>query len=101
MIKPLGNRILITPIVENRSEVLWTPAQLSRWGNGLLATKGVVMEIGPDVLDVKVGEKVHFSDSCGKPCAEGIIIREDDIAFAYEDDFKIEWVGATEVEVTA
>lgn len=100
--KPLGNRILINPIVESRSEVLWTPEQLSRWGNGLLATKGRVISCGPDVDpdSVKPGEMVHFSDSCGKPVPGGIMIREDDIAFVYEDDgIKIEWIGATEVPV--
>lgn len=98
MIKPLGNRILISPIVEERSSVLWTPEQLSRWGNGLLATKGVVLAVGPDVEDVNVGERVHFSDSCGKACADGILIHEDDVAFVYEDEsIKIEWIGAQEV----
>lgn len=97
MIQPLGNRILVSPIVEARSDVIWTPEQLSRWGNGLLAVKGTVLAVGPDVDGVAVGEKVHFSDSCGKPCDDGIVIREDDVAFVYEDDIKIEWVGATEV----
>lgn len=98
MIKPLANRILISPIVEARSDVLWTPEQLSRWGNGLLATKGTVLALGPDVFDVSVGEVVHFSDSCGKPCADGILIREDDVMFAEcGESIKAEWVGATEV----
>lgn len=99
MIKPLANRILIAPIVESRSDVIWTPEQLSRWGNGLLATKGRVLELGPEVYEVKVGEVVHFSDSCGKPCAEGILIREDDVMFVEEEPVKAEWVGAMEVPV--
>ncbi len=101
MIQPLANRLLIAPIVESRSDVIWTPEQLSRWGNGLLATKGRVLEIGPEVYEVKVGEVVHFSDSCGKPCAEGILIREDDVMFVDDEPgtIKAEWIGATEVEV--
>lgn len=101
MIKPLANRLLVAPIVESRSDVLWTPEQLSRWGNGLLATKGRVLEIGPDAYQVKVGEVVHFSDSCGKPCADGILIREDDVMFVDEEPetIKAEWIGAVEVPV--
>lgn len=97
MIKPLGNRILISPIVETRSEVIWTPEQLSRWGNGLLATKGTVLAVGPDVDGVEVGEIAHFSDSCGKPCADGILIREDDVMFVSDATVKAEWIGAEEV----
>lgn len=101
MIKPLANRILVSPIVESRSDVIWTPEQLSRWGNGLLATKGRVLELGPEVYEVKVGEVVHFSDSCGKPCADGVLIREDDVMFVDDEPetIKAEWIGATEVEV--
>lgn len=97
MIKPLANRLLIAPIVESRSDVIWTPEQLSRWGNGLLATKGTVLALGPDVQDVAVGEVVHFSDSCGKPCEDGILIREDDVMFVEEAPVKAEWLGAVEV----
>ena len=97
MIKPLGNRILIAPIVEARSDVIWTPEQLSRWGNGLLATKGRILATGPEANDVFVGEIVHFSDSCGKPCPDGILIREDDVMFVEEEPVKTEWIGATEV----
>lgn len=97
MIKPLANRLLISPIVESRSDVIWTPEQLSRWGNGLLATKGTVLALGPDVQDVAVGEVVHFSDSCGKPCEDGILIREDDVMFVEEEPIKAEWLGAVEV----
>lgn len=97
--RPLANRILIAPIVEARSDVIWTPDQLSRWGNGLLATKGSVLAIGPDVEEVAVGEVVHFSDSCGKPCPDGILIREDDVMFVEEEPVKAEWIGAMEVPV--
>lgn len=99
MIRPLGNRILVSPIVEARSDVIWTPEQLSRWGNGLLATKGTVLAVGPDVDPeaIKVLEIVHFSDSCGKPCADGILIREDDVMFVEEVPVKVEWLGAEEV----
>lgn len=98
MIQPLANRLLISPIVEARSGVIWTPEQLSRWGNGLLATKGTVLAIGPGVHEVAVGEVVHFSDSCGKPCTEGILIREDDVMFVEAGEpIKAEWIGAAEV----
>ena len=101
MIRPLQNRLLILPIVGKRS-FLWTPEQVSRWGNGLLATRGEVIAIGPLVDSVKVGEVVDFSDSCGKAAAENgvkyLIIREDDVMFV-EDELiqSTEWVGATEV----
>jgi hypothetical protein len=99
LIRPLGNRILVSPIVESRSDVIWTPEQLSRWGNGLLATKGTVLALGPEVDPdaIKVGEVAHFSDSCGKPCADGILIREDDVMFVCDASVKAEWVGAVEV----
>jgi len=64
-----------------------------------LATKGRVLDLGPDVYEVKVGEVVHFSDSCGKPCAEGILIREDDVMFIEDEPVKAEWIGAMEVAV--
>lgn len=80
-----------------RSDVIWTPEQLSRWGNGLLATSGTVLALGPEVDGIEVGEVVHFSDSCGKPCADGILIREDDVMFVCDADVKAEWLGAKEV----
>lgn len=85
--------------MEARSDVIWTPEQLSRWGNGLLATKGRVVSLGPecDPEAVHVGEIVHFSDSCGKPCPEGILIREDDVMFVEDEPVKAEWIGAVEV----
>jgi len=97
VIRPLGNRILISPIIDTRSDVIWTPEVMSRWGNGLLATKGTVLAIGPEVDAVALGEIVHFSDSCGKPCEDGVLIREDDVMFVEEAPVKTEWVGAVEV----
>lgn len=101
MIRPLANRILVRSIVEKRSDVLWTPSTQSRWGNGEQCTKGEVIEIGPEVDSVKVGEIVHFSDSCGKPANENgvaqLLIREDDVMFVEEEPVKAEWIGAKEV----
>lgn len=98
--RPLANRLLVSPVIEPMSDILWTPEQKSRWSKGLLAVKGRVVSIGPDVDadQVKVGDLVHFSDSCSKEVLEKmLVIREDDIAFVMEDDAKLEWVGATEV----
>lgn len=75
---------------------------MSRWGNGLLATRGEVIAIGPLVDSVKVGEVVDFSDSCGKLAEQNgvkyLIIREDDVMFI-EDELiqSAEWIGAMEV----
>ncbi len=94
---PLGNRIAIRPFHEKRSDVLWTPELMSRWGNGIQCTKGEVIALGPDVEEVRKGEIVHFSDSCGKPAGEFLLIREDDVMFVQEGDGAIEWVGAEEI----
>lgn len=101
MQRPLANRIIVSPVIEPMSDLLWTPEQKSRWSNGLLAVKGRVVAIGPEVDadQLKIGDLVHFSDSCGKEVLDKhIVIREDDVAFVIEDeDTKLEWVGATEV----
>ena len=104
MIKPLQNRLLISPLIAGRSSFLWTPEQKSRWGNGLLATRGIVMALGPlvDTEAVKVGDVVSFSDSCGKACEEDgqkyLLIREDDIAFVEDEPTTShEWLGAQEI----
>jgi hypothetical protein len=106
VIRPLQNRLLSRPLIGERS-FLWTPAQVSRWGNGLLATRGEVMALGPlvDADAVRSGDVVNFSDSCGKPCEENgskyLLIREDDIAFVEIEPLKTEWIGAMEVACDA
>lgn len=98
--KPLGNRLSVRPFHEKRSDVLWTPELMSRWGNGAQCTKGEVVALGPDIReDLSVGDVVHFSDSCGKPAGELLLIREDDVMFVDESETptKAEWIGAQEV----
>lgn len=98
--RPLANRLLVSPVIEPMSEILWTPEIKNRWSKGLLAVKGRVVSLGPDVDadQVKIGDMVHFSDSCSKEVLDKMLmIREDDIAFVIEEDVKLEWVGATEV----
>lgn len=97
--KPLGNRIAVRPFREKRSDILWTPETMSRWGNGVQCTKGEVVALGPDVDhdQLKIGDVVHFSDSCGKPADDLLMIREDDVMFVEEEPVKAEWIGAQEV----
>lgn len=94
---PLGNRIAVRPFHEKRSDILWTPEVMSRWGQGILCTKGEVVACGPSAREVKVGEVVHFSDSCGKPAGDLLMIREDDVMFVEDEPVRAEWVGASEV----
>ena len=103
MMQPLDNRLLVEPVIEKHSQ-FWTPEQRSRWGNGVLATRGRVVRLGPGSwlksgvrrpIDVSVGDVVHFSDSCGKPFDGMLIIREDDIAFVeIEPVARTEFIGA-------
>lgn len=95
--QPLHNRLAVTPIIEGRSDIIWTPEVMSRWGNGLQATKGRVVAVGPEVDSVQVGELVHFSDSCGKPAGEYLLIREDDVMFVEDEPCNVAWVGAQEI----
>lgn len=98
-IQPLGNRIAVRPFLEKRSDILWTPELMSRWGNGVQCTKGEVVAMGPEVDQdqLQPGHVVHFSDSCGKPAGDLLMIREDDVMFVEEEPVKAEWLGATEV----
>ena len=52
-------------------------------------------------VDVRIGDVVHFSDSCGKPYQDGdktlYFIREDDIAFIEEEPVvTADFLGARE-----
>lgn len=109
MIKPLDNRLLVRPIVGIHAQ-FWTPEEKSRWGNGLKACRGEVLAVGPGQwmkdgtrrpVDVRVGEVVHFSDSCGRPYQRGdetlYFIREDDVAFIEDEPVKAaDFLGARE-----
>jgi len=109
MIRPLDNRLLVEPIV-CLSASLWTPEQRSRWGNGQKVSRGRVVATGPGPwlkngtrrpVDVRIGDVVHFSDSCGKPYQDGdktlYFIREDDIAFVEEEPVvTADFLGARE-----
>lgn len=86
MIRPTFNRIVIKPIFDQASAVLWTPEEESRWGNGRRCTRGEVVATGPLATFARIGDIVHFSDSCLRPFeVEGeqvAIIRDDDIVGA-------------------
>lgn len=105
MIRPLDNRLLVEPVIEQHGQ-FWTPEQRSRWGNGVKATRGRVVAVGPGEwlkngtrrpIDVQIGDVVHFSDSCGRPCDDYLMIREDDIAFVeVEPVAHADFIGARE-----
>ena len=105
MIRPLDNRLLVEPVIEQHSQ-FWTPEQRSRWGNGVKATRGRVVAVGPGEwlksgirrpVDVQIGDVVHFSDSCGRQCDDYLMIREDDIAFVeVEPVAHADFIGARE-----
>lgn len=109
MIRPLDNRLLVEPVV-CLSASLWTPEQRSRWGNGQKVSRGRVVATGPGPwlksgarrpVDVRIGDVVHFSDSCGKPVQDGdktlYFIREDDIAFVEDEPVVVaDFIGARE-----
>lgn len=83
MITPLSDRLAIEPLFEERSSVLWTPEESSRWGNGRRCTRGRVLALGKSAGFAKVGDIVHFSDSCMRPFKVEdqtmALIRTDDI----------------------
>jgi co-chaperonin GroES (HSP10) len=97
---PLFDRIVLEPIYETRSDVVWTPDEISRWQNGKLSISGKVKAIGGDVSGVEIGQIVYHSDSCAKPSVisgdEIRIIREDDVMFISDLPVKSLWVGAEE-----
>jgi len=105
VIRLLDNRLLVRPIYEQHGQ-FWTPEQQSRWGNGTKATRGTVVAVGPGMrmkndahrpIDVQIGDVVHFSDSCGRPFDDHLIIREDDIAFVEDEPIAYaEFIGARE-----
>ena len=98
--RPLFGRVALEPIYETRSDVLWTPEELSRWKNGELSISGKVVAIGPEVTGVEVGETVYHSDSCAQPFDingnEIRIINQDDIMFMTNRPIKSYWLGAQE-----
>lgn len=101
----MDNRLLVEPVIERHGQ-FWMPEQQSRWGNGAKATRGRVVAVGPGEwlksgvrrpVDVHIGDVVHFSDSCGRPCDDYLMIREDDIAFVeVEPVAYADFIGARE-----
>lgn len=96
MIKPLDNRLVVEPIVRDRSTLLWVPQETSTktwrgFGEQPAVTVGRVVAVGPGKyqrgkrrpVEARVGDVVHFSDSCYRPFRDGDkeygFIREDDI----------------------
>lgn len=65
-IKPLSNRVVVIPTDQNSEEVR---------ESGLIvlnkeippSTKGIVVAIGPKVLDLAVGDKVQYGQHSGAP----------------------------------
>lgn len=92
MIQPLANRVALRPIVETPMSpggLQLIPADTTfthdpKWMREIAQTKGVVIAIGPRVTEVKVGDVVRHSDSCGHLLMvegeERRFIRDDDVA---------------------
>jgi co-chaperonin GroES (HSP10) len=92
MINITSNRVMLQPIVEERRSpgglLVLVPEKTTfthgKWKEELSQTKGEVIAIGPKVTDVKVGDIVRHSDSCGHLLmVDGVerrFIRDDDVA---------------------
>ena len=84
-VRPLHDKVLIA---EGKKDTV-TDSGIILDGRGLgNTTPGIVIAIGPDVLDVKVGDTVYLDWSKGKPVTVGgaqrVMIQEKEIIAVLE-----------------
>lgn len=102
-----GNKIVVKPIFELPSTSIAVPARPSRWKNGQLSICGEVVAVGPGrrtkrrnrvPVDVRVGQYVYHSDSCGRPIDDDryAVITENDVMFVSDELLPAQWIGAKE-----
>lgn len=91
-------KLVLEPVAEILSDLIYTPKKDSRWKNGKLSICGRVVAIGPQVQDVKVGDYAYHSDSCYAPINGGKfnVIRQNDIMFLTDELIPAKWIGAEE-----
>lgn len=105
--KTTGSKLILEPIFETPSATIAVPDRPSRWKNGKLSICGRVVSAGPGTrnrkgllipTEVKVGDYVYHSDSCGTPILNGRynVVREADVMFVTDEPIPAQWLGAKE-----
>lgn len=105
--KTTGSKLILEPLFEMPSEFIAVPARQSRWKNGKLSICGRVVSAGPGTRnkkgllvppDVKIGDYVYHSDSCGSSILDGRfnVVRENDVMFISKEPLPAQWLGAKE-----